>query len=827
MSAARVPLPKSGRPAWHVLHYRPLLLSVFLILYAGLMSLLPRTDIPVMPFYGGPTSFDQQRAFIDLETLANQYPSRVHGTAAYVAAAAWVAGRFEEMGLQPTIEEFEAACLPPAEKDLPDGAPNEEEEKPRPSRGLLALLMMPLTERQALGSGPNVTALVPGQTPEAIVVFAHLDSVWSPGADDNASGVAAVLELARVFSATPARATYAFVAFGGEEEGLWGSRAWVRQHIRPSGKGSVLVADGVSYGPVRVAIGLDCVAYAAGTLPQVYSLSFQGRKCDLGTLALLDAVLGSRVPGWRDGRGRFKVQALGGPGGMGSDHLAFLEAGVSAVCFGRATSAGQVSPYPNGPDDTLEHVSPDSLADAGRLAEGLLRTIDGYDPAFWATDQAYLIHPQGLTPGWMVTAAAALLVALAGAYGAPVLANRRGDRPLAPGSEGVRLGAPYRFRAELRWYGLVAVWSLLLAGILDLAYINGVPLLAVALPWFTVVVASLPVLSWLRLRGFWPAVENANDYLSLALGFWGVVGLLLMGPAKVIYFLFWPVVALSRLRGHTPELKALLRAIVVVWAAGWVLGGLSLWGSFNGTFGIRSALAEFFLRSWFLGLGFLVFPAIWQATAREYRRLVVLVPNRADARRVQAVLVQTPGLHWANRAYCSPDSAGVEMASSLGYPEPIVLEELREIGDLADPSKDDLRAILAEPDKTARGGETAAAALERVDAALVRLRSEVESLPHAVPGIALVIAPEGLATLRAVGGSAAARRRARDTGRPAWRAEEKLPLWAEVTWGREVRRRLGRASRTLLAVVDLEADLTLKEFVDRRPAPAAARPLSS
>jgi Zn-dependent M28 family amino/carboxypeptidase len=66
----------------------------------------------------------------------------------------------------------------------------------------------------------NVEATLLGtRTPEKIVVVgAHYDSApGTPGADDNASGVAALLELARVFAQHPQPRTIRFVAFTGEE----------------------------------------------------------------------------------------------------------------------------------------------------------------------------------------------------------------------------------------------------------------------------------------------------------------------------------------------------------------------------------------------------------------------------------------------------------------------------------------------------------------------------------------------------------------------------------------------------------------------------------
>ena len=91
----------------------------------------------------------------------------------------------------------------------------------------------------------NVEAELPGASPELVLVTAHLDSTAAndpgydeehgsaPGADDDASGVAAVLliarSLARLAEAAPAARTIRFVLFNAEEEGLVGSRVYARQ----------------------------------------------------------------------------------------------------------------------------------------------------------------------------------------------------------------------------------------------------------------------------------------------------------------------------------------------------------------------------------------------------------------------------------------------------------------------------------------------------------------------------------------------------------------------------------------------------------------------
>ena len=95
------------------------------------------------------------------------------------------------------------------------------------------------------GISYNVAALLPGSDPtlatETIIINSHYDHLPNrgethyPGANDNASGSAAMLELARAFAASPERPrrSLLFVSFGSEEEGLLGSYYYVEHPLRP------------------------------------------------------------------------------------------------------------------------------------------------------------------------------------------------------------------------------------------------------------------------------------------------------------------------------------------------------------------------------------------------------------------------------------------------------------------------------------------------------------------------------------------------------------------------------------------------------------------
>ena len=87
----------------------------------------------------------------------------------------------------------------------------------------------------------NVVATLPGtvHSDQVYIVGAHYDSVGTPGADDNASGVAGVVEAARALSQYSLESTVRFVAFDREEQGLYGSTAYAAAHSSDNIQGMV------------------------------------------------------------------------------------------------------------------------------------------------------------------------------------------------------------------------------------------------------------------------------------------------------------------------------------------------------------------------------------------------------------------------------------------------------------------------------------------------------------------------------------------------------------------------------------------------------------
>ena len=113
-----------------------------------------------------------------------------------------------------------------------------------------------------------------------VLVSAHYDHLGirngriHPGADDNASGVAAMLAIARWFAANPPPMSLLFVAFDGEEQGLQGARHFVEHPpVRSIASSAVVNMDMVGRGDKNV-------LYVAGThhYPALKPLVEDGRQ---------------------------------------------------------------------------------------------------------------------------------------------------------------------------------------------------------------------------------------------------------------------------------------------------------------------------------------------------------------------------------------------------------------------------------------------------------------------------------------------------------------------------------------------------------------------
>ena len=189
----------------------------------------------------------------------------------------------------------------------------------------------------------NVIARPPGTAACAVIVGGHFDTVpGAPGANDNASGTANVLELARAFAVGGPRPGLCFALFGAEESGLHGSRALVER----------LRAENAL---PRYMVNLD-VTGIGQRIEVIGDTSAAARAIDLARAAGLDAVP-SRLPP-----------------NSGSDHMSFADAGVEVVFF----TSGDFSTI-HSPRDVVEAIDRailDAIGDAAYLlVADLLREV--------------------------------------------------------------------------------------------------------------------------------------------------------------------------------------------------------------------------------------------------------------------------------------------------------------------------------------------------------------------------------------------------------------------------------------------------------------------
>jgi hypothetical protein len=153
----------------------------------------------------------------------------------------------------------------------------------------------------------NVVATKVGwQFPNAqYIIGAHYDSVNNPGADDDSSGVAAVMEIARILAAYDNRYTIKFILWDREEQGKIGSTAYVSQHTGED---------------IRGMVQLDMIAHDVGNNREdLYS--------NAASASLKNAVIAA-IGSYGNG---LQVGDVG-PATF-SDHAPFNNAGYQAICF--------------------------------------------------------------------------------------------------------------------------------------------------------------------------------------------------------------------------------------------------------------------------------------------------------------------------------------------------------------------------------------------------------------------------------------------------------------------------------------------------------------
>ena len=199
---------------------------------------------------------------------------------------------------------------------------------------------------QTQGAVYNFMAMVPGRDPkrrqDTIVIGAHRDhfgrqaGMVFPGADDNASGTAVLLEVARALSKMKPARSILLISFSGEEQGLLGSRLYVREPVRPLQATKAMInVDHAGVGNGRLTVGLT----------------------DLSKEAAMKA---GKSAGRADKLDLF-------PFFPGGDHVPFKEAGIPTA----TVVSGGPHPDFHRPTDTADKVKPEILESTARFVLAL------------------------------------------------------------------------------------------------------------------------------------------------------------------------------------------------------------------------------------------------------------------------------------------------------------------------------------------------------------------------------------------------------------------------------------------------------------------------
>lgn len=218
----------------------------------------------------------------------------------------------------------------------------------------------------------NVVGVHPGQVnPEQIyIVGAHYDSYNSPGADDNGSGTAGVMEAARVLSQYGFGATLVFIAFDREEQWMVGSYAYAAEHASDD---------------IRGMVNLDMIAYnPAG--PRYNKVWVYGQSASNP----IKQAMASAMTLYGGGL----TPTVSGP--VASDHIPFEERGWQAAMF--IEYAVQYSDPPIGMYNPNYHQRTDSVDTLGYIDYAYATSVTRSAVGYLASSAGAVPEPGSLLP---------------------------------------------------------------------------------------------------------------------------------------------------------------------------------------------------------------------------------------------------------------------------------------------------------------------------------------------------------------------------------------------------------------------------------------------
>lgn len=295
---------------------------------AALLAAAFAQPIPPVALNAAPPQFDAARALTDTLTLANDYPDRVVGSQTNTDARRWIIRRFIDL-------------------DLP-----------------VSTLPFTVTVASQDRAGMQVWATSPGESDEIILVTAHFDT---PPKDnlafvDNAAGVAALLELARIFATESHHRTLIFMASDSQVYGpAWGAENFT-ENFPDAGK-IVAVLDLNDLYPVAERITLENTGYRAGYAP-LWLRRISREAAETAGLAVSES-------------GHLREYFERALPFATPDSAAYLRANIPALTLSMLPIGPSASSKGLTPIYVFPRVHP--LAPIGRAAETWVRTVDALD----------------------------------------------------------------------------------------------------------------------------------------------------------------------------------------------------------------------------------------------------------------------------------------------------------------------------------------------------------------------------------------------------------------------------------------------------------------
>ncbi len=213
-------------------------------------------------------------------------------------------------------------------------------------------------------TGTNVIGYIDNKAPKTLIIGAHYDHLGKgenntiyPGADDNASGTAALLELARLLkSARLKNHNIVIIAFSGKEEGLAGS-AWFTSH-----------SEGIDLSQVNYMINMDII----GDLDASRGIQIGGISSSTGWPGIIGSVAAKDTKVVYDSTGTGT-----------SDHISFYKKNIPVLYF--YTNAHKSTPEPGDNPDKLNY---DGTLTVLKLVYDIISKTDNMEKLAFSTATA-------------------------------------------------------------------------------------------------------------------------------------------------------------------------------------------------------------------------------------------------------------------------------------------------------------------------------------------------------------------------------------------------------------------------------------------------------